>query len=325
MTIDMTQQNVRVAPLVASGEYFIDAERWSDAIICLTQALKMAPKNTSAYALIARAYNQQNQTNEAQSSYHRAHDLDPKNPDYLYNLALFYQENKFFPEAEGYYLKLLSKHPEYADALANLGRLYQDTNRPELAQYYYELDLKLRPNDPDSHFNLAYIHLLTGNYEAGWQEYEWRFKRTTAKLTYPHTYTQPRWQGKPFLGKTLLIHGEQGFGDNLQFLRYLPLVKKLGGKVLLEIPQPLAPLIKGFPGIDQLWHYNPELPVKTSFDYYIPLLSLPGILKTTINSIPPQKPLLQAPSQLCKSWKKRLASSRLKVALVWGGHALPEP
>ena len=319
----MTQQNIKIAPLVASGAHFIEAERWSDAIHCLTQALRVAPKDASAYALIARAYNQQNQTSKAQSSYHSAHNHAPENPDYLYNLALFYQENKFFPEAEEHYLKLLSKHPKYADASANLGRLYQDTNRPELAQHYYEIDLKLRPNDPDSHFNLAFIHLLTGNYENGWQEYEWRFKRTAVKRTYPHTFKQPRWDGTPFPGQTLLVHGEQGFGDNLQFLRYLPLVKEFGGRVLFEVPKLLVPLFTNYPGIDQLLTYDYQQKTQENFDFFIPLLSLPLIFKTTPTSIPKPKPLLTAPHQLCSTWQKRLASPNYKVGLVWGGHSLP--
>ncbi|MEA3332397.1 MAG: tetratricopeptide repeat protein [Pseudomonadota bacterium] len=316
------QDQIKAAPWVESGNHFCNEEKWAEATNCLLHALKIDPYNPATHAFIATIYKHQQMIEQAQSSYQRAHDLAPENPDYLYNLALFHQETGNLPPAKTLYLTLLNKHPDHADANANLGLLYQDMNQTELARHYYEQDLKLRPDDADSHFNLALINLLTGNYEVGWHEYEWRFKRDVAKRTYPHTYKQPRWQGKSFSGKTLFIHGEQGFGDNLQFLRYLPLVKELGGKVILETHRPLAPLIKDFPGIDKLLIYNPEQPAETTFDYYAPLLSLPGIFKTTTSSIPAQTPLLKAPTQLCENWSLRLTSPRIKVALVWSGNTL---
>ncbi len=321
----MTHQKIKAAPWIESGDHFLKEEKWPEALHCLLQALKVDSNNATAHALIARAYKKQNLTEQAKTSYHRAHELAPENPDYLYNLALFYQETRLFPQAETYYLKLLSKQSDHPNTLSNLGRLYQDTNRPELALHYYEKDLKLRPDDPDTHFNLALIHLLTGNYEAGWREYEWRFQRSAAKRTYPHSFKQPRWNGGPFPGQTLLVHGEQGFGDNIQFLRYLPLVKRFGGRILFEVPELLAPLIKDYPGIDQLLTYNPAQASQESFDLFIPLLSLPLIFKTTPTSIPAPNPRLTAPPQLCETWRKHLASPRYKVGLVWGGHSLPDP
>ncbi len=320
----MINQKVKAAPWIESGNHFLSEEKWPEAVHCLYQSLKVDPDNADAYALIAQAYSQQNLPEQAQSSYQKAHELAPDNHNYLYNLALFFQKIGLLPQAEVYYLKLLSKQPEHTDAMANLGRLYQDTNRPELALHYYEQDIRLRPDDPDSHFNLAFIHLLTGNYEAGWREYEWRFQRSAAKRTYPHSYEQPRWNGEPFSGQTLLIHGEQGFGDNLQFLRYLPLVKKSGGRVLFEVPKLLAPLIKDYPGIDQLLNFNPSRATQASFDFFIPLLNLPGIFKTLPTTIPASEPHVTAPPQLCEKWQKHLASPRHKVGLVWGGHTLPD-
>ena len=316
---------MNVNHLIESGNHFLKEKKWPEAVHCLQQALTVAPKNALVHALIAQSYNEQNQTTLARKGYFSAHELEPENIDYLYNLALYQQKKSQYSEAEEYYLKLLSKQPHHVNTLANLGRLYQDTNRPELALHYYEKDLKLRPEDPDSHFNLAFIHLLTGNYDAGWREYEWRFKRPAAKRTYPHTFQQPRWQGDYFHGKTLLVHGEQGFGDNLQFMRYLPLVKRLGGTVYFEAPQSLAPLIKDFPGIDQLLIYDPERPTDELFDYYIPLLSLPLLFKTKSDSIPPVEPPLKAPLKLYEKWKQQLASPKIKIGLVWGGHLMPDP
>ncbi len=321
----MNHTYVKAFPLIESGHHFLKERKWSKAILCLRQALEIAPDNVDAHALIAQAYKHQGLMEPARDSYQTAHELAPENHDNLYNLALFYQESKLFPQAEKYYIKLLSQKPEHADSLANLGRLYQDYNQIEQARYYYKQDLKLRPDDPDSHFNLAFILLLNGDYESGWQEYEWRFKRLAAKRTYPHTFTQPRWQGESLSGKTLLVHGEQGFGDNLQFIRYLPRIKESEAKIILETPRPLAPLMKMLPDIDELLIYNPEKPPEAEFDCYIPLLSLPGLYKTTLDTIPAPNPLLKAPEQLCAQWSSLLASPRKKVALIWGGHLQPDP
>ena len=321
----MPHQSIKGAILIESGNHFLSARKWDEAIHCFTQALAICPDSAAAYALSATAYEKKNQAKQALSNYTRAYELEPDNSDYLYNLALACQKSGLLTQAEKYYLKLLSQQPDYADALANIGRLYQDRNRPEAALYYYEKDLKLRPDDPDSHFNLAFIHLLTGNYEAGWREYEWRFKRTAAKRTYPHSFKQPRWQGEPFPGKTLLIHGEQGYGDNFQFVRYIPRVKELGGRILLEVQPALVSLFEQLPDIDQILIYNPQQPPAAFFDFYIPLLCLPRIFNTTPDSIPAPEPRLSAPEQLNEKWSFLLASPRRKIGLVWGGNRMPDP
>ncbi len=321
----MNQNNICATPWIESGNHFLKEKKWAEAAQCLLHAIKLDPDNAAAHSLIAEAYSGQRLIEPAQASYRRAHDLSPESPDHLYNLALFYQKSRLFEQAEKYYLKLLSQKPDHADGLANLGRLYQDTNQPEAARYYYEKDIELRPDDPDSHFNLAFIHLLTGNYEAGWREYEWRFKRPAAERTYPHNFEQPRWQGEPFPEKTLLIHGEQGYGDNFQFIRYVQLAKELGGRVLLEIQSPLGPLFEQFSGIDQLLIYNPKQPPAAFFDFYIPLLSLPRLFNTTPDSIPAPKPRLRAPDQLNEKWSFLRTSPRRQIGLVWGGNELPDP
>jgi len=322
---ETNQQKIKATALIASGQHLINEKKWSEAVYCLLQALNIDPKNAAGHVLIAQAYKEQNLLKKALDSYLHALELAPNNPDYLYNLALFHQENKNFSGAERYYLKLLAAEPEYADALANLGRLYQDTNLPDQARFYYEKDLKLRPDDPDSHLNLAFIHLLCGDYESGWKEYGWRFQRKAAKSTYPHTFAEPRWTGNPFPGQILFIHGEQGFGDNLQFMRYLPMVKERGGKVIFEVRKELAPLFKNYPGIDQLTIYNPLITTQETFDFFIPLLDLPRIFATTQNTIPAPTPVLKAPEQLCRHWETILKSPRYKVGLVWGGNILPDP
>jgi len=322
----MTASEIRTEAWLAAAEYFIAINDWPAAEAALRRELLLDSTDARAYTLLARALKYQKRKDEAGRAFFQAAKLEPENPDYLYNLALFHQENGELAAAEKIYLELINKYPAYADALANLGRLYQDSNQPGKALLYYHKDLALRPNDPDSHFNLAFMYLLTGDYSRGWKEYEWRFKRTAVDRTYPHSFTQPRWQGENFAGKTLLVHGEQGFGDNLQFLRYLPPAKRRGGRLLFEIPRQLCKLLQNHPGIDQLLIFDHQQAYPKAFDYYIPLMSLARVFQTDDAGPPPPEPLIKAPGALCRAWRARLTGKAgFKVGLVWGGHPVPDP
>src|SRR5262249_36153770 len=130
-------------------------------------------------------------------------------------------------------------------------------------------------------------------------------------------FPQPVWDGSDLKGKRILIHAEQGFGDTIQFSRYLPMVAEQGGEVVFA-PQPeLARLMRGFSGVSQLVTDGDPLP---RFDVHSHLMSLPFILKTTLETIPTHQPLLRANQELIDGWKKRLVDeSRLKVGIAWAG------
>lgn len=321
----MPADNGKAQPWLATAEYFVALKNWPAAEKTLRQSIETDRKNPIALSMLAWILKQQSRFAEALPVYRHTLNLEPKNPDHLFNLALCLQQDGQLEAAEESYLDLIARFPDHADALANLGRLYQDSNHSDKALKYYLRDLELRPDDSDSHFNLAFIYLLIGDFEHGWKEYEWRFQRAAANRTYPHRFKQPRWQGENFSGKTLLVHGEQGFGDNLQFLRYLPRLKARGGRVLFEVPEALASLIEGYPGIDRLQIYNPHKPCTETFDLYVPLMSLPLIFQTQLDSIPAMLPPLTASSGLIASWRQKLAGNRFKVGLVWGGHNVPDP
>ena len=316
----------RAAGWLAAGRHFLASRQPEKAVECLSRGLEIAPGDPILHALRARSRKALRQPERARDDFRAALKQAPDNPDILYDFALFEQQQGNLAAAERLYLRLLERAPDYADGLANLGRLYQDSNQPRKALRYYRRDLELRPDDPDSHFSLAFILLQLGNYEEGWREFEWRFRREAARRTYPHSYPQPRWQGEDFAGRTLLVHCEQGYGDTLQFIRYLPLVKERGGRVLLETPAPLAPLLESYPGIDELLIFNPETPCQATFDIVIPLLSLPLIFGTTPENIPGYRSRLRAGPARRQQWQE-LATNRekLQVGLVWRGKPRPDP
>jgi hypothetical protein len=156
-----------------------------------------------------------------------------------------------------------------------------------------------------------------GDYERGWESYEWRFKRPGAANVYPHRLTTPRWQGDRYQKRRLLVHCEQGMGDMLQFARYLPLVKQRGGTLLLEAHKPLVPLFKVQPWVDDVITFNEKQPPAIAHDLHIPLLSLPNVFRTKAHTIPHAIPYIETNGQSPNHWKQYIKHDHLNIGLVW--------
>ena len=172
----------------------------------------------------------------------------------------------------------------------------------------------MRPDLAEARKNLAQLRLLVEDFEAGWPEYEWRWR--TGEMP-PPEFSQPRWVGESLSGKTVLLHAEQGFGDTLQFIRYAPLVQELGARVVVLCPLSLVPLLSRCGGIDELCGDDRSLP---AFDCHVPLLSLPGIFETTMATIPAKVPYLFADLSLVEQWKAKLEGVRgLRIGINWQG------
>src|SRR5262249_46945800 len=165
--------------------------------------------------------------------------------------------------------------------------------------------------------NLAVVWLLLGKFAEGWPEYEWRWRcKRFAVAARP--FRQPLWDGSRLDGRTILVHTEQGYGDILQFVRYAALVKQRGGTVLLASPAALPPLLASCAGLDRLLPQGMPLP---AFDVHAPLLSLPGILRTTLDTIPHSVPYLSAESARVEHWRRELSAlPGFKVGINWRGN-----
>jgi len=175
---------------------------------------------------------------------------------------------------------------------------------------------------PSADFEKACLRLRFGDMPQGWLDYEVRWRIPEFSAPEQH-YPEPRWDGSAFVGRTLLVYWEQGFGDTLMFLRYLPQVKALGGRVLLVAQSQLADLAATCPGADQVIAHGDPLP---PFDLQCPLLSLPAVLRTELASIPSEIPYLDVPERVPNrvGLARALAPSkgRTRVGLVWGGSTL---
>jgi hypothetical protein len=181
---------------------------------------------------------------------------------------------------------------------------------------HYRRALEVDGEYADAHWNLSLALLTMGNMPEGWREYEWRWKMRG--LFQPRSFARPLWDGKAAQGRTILLHAEQGMGDTLQFIRYAPLVAERGLTVIVECQQEVAELVRGVRGIHQVVARGQQLP---AFDVHCPLLTLPLLFGTTVESIPAQAPYLAADRLLQEQWRERLAASApgLKAGLVWAG------
>jgi hypothetical protein len=288
-------------------------------------------------------------TEEAQQLYRGVLELDPHNFAALNRQAVYCAEHGDLVEALRLIQAAMRANPASGETASDMGLIFQRLGRPDESLASYDRALVLRPNLPvahngrgmalagqgryadaiaaysraieldpgyaDAHFHRALVRLLLGQFDAGWEEYEWRWGLSIAKGVRPD-FPMPDWNGEPLAGKTIYLYIEQGYGDAIMFARYAPLVAARGARVLFCVRPPVKTLLAGMPGVtvgvpgDQ----GPR------FQYMCPLLSLPRIFKTTIDTIPADVPYIHASPDRIEKWKSRIPQdARLKVGLVWAG------
>ncbi|MBF0159882.1 MAG: tetratricopeptide repeat protein [Magnetococcales bacterium] len=285
---------------------------WNDC----HQALTLDANRPDGWTLAGMILRRLNRIPEANEAYRKAIALQPDFADPYNNFANLLREQGQFEEAVLYYRQAALLKPDFADAFNNLGGALQDVCRVDEAIVSFNRALDLRPDNADAHWDRALALLLSGDYERGWVDYEWRWRRGEPP---PRPFREPAWDGSDLNGRTILIHAEQGLGDTLQFVRYVPWVAASGGRVVLEVREPLMKLLHTMPGVSQLVMQNTPLP---AFDCHIPLLSLAYIFNTTVTTIPNQVPYIPVDAELVDYWGKQLRqnSRALRVGLVWGGN-----
>jgi tetratricopeptide (TPR) repeat protein len=230
-------------------------------------------------------------------------------------------------EAEAALRRAIALRPSDAGAYNNLGLVLQEMDRHDEARAVLDLAIGLDPENADIHYSLATGLLRQGRLEEGWREYEWRFRIGQAGNSLSNFVTNPPWRGEPAAGRTLMLFPEQGLGDTLQFIRYVPLMTERGMRVVVAAQSPLVRLLQTLPGvaagsvqvINQIGNYP-------RYDLHCPILSLPRAFATTLDSIPAQTPYLSVPAEAEATWADHpaltpKAAARLMVGLVWGGNA----
>ncbi|MCF8119984.1 MAG: tetratricopeptide repeat protein, partial [Deltaproteobacteria bacterium] len=297
-----------------------DLRKYDEAIACYEKALQFKPDAAELHYNLGNVYKEAHRFQEAVSCYQKAIDLKPDMVEAHYNMANALKESGALNDAISCYGHVLKMAPDHFGALNNGALAYRDSGQIDKALEMFDQALELRPDHVEIRWNRSLALLLRGDLIKGWEEYEVRFERDDLTTTYPRRFDQPFWDGSPFNGETLFIHHEQGLGDTIQFVRYLPMVKARGGRVVLEVHESLLNLCRNLPGVDEVISCPLDQDLRVAFDCYVPLLSLPGIFKTTLKTIPSRIPYLQADPEVAARWQDRLDTADLKVGLVWAGN-----
>ena len=291
--------------------------RFDEALASHDRALALQPDNPESYSNRGTTLHELSRHDDAVASFDRALALRPDLAAAHCNRGNALQELRRFDDALGSYDRAISLKPDFAEALSNRGNALSELHRFEEALASFDRATSLRPNFADAHFNAALCRMLIGDLEGGLAQYEWRWGIDHLKDK-RRDFPRPQWNGSdPIAGKTILLHAEQGFGDTIQFCRYVPHVAARGARVILEVPPPLQSLMRSLRGAAQIVAGGEPLP---DFDLHCPLLSLPLAFATRLATIPGDTPYLFAAEDRSRAWRDRLGGRRgARIGLVWAG------
>ncbi len=287
----------------------------------LARAIELAPGNPGCYNNMGNLMQKEGDLKGSVPYYEKTLQLDATNHMAHNNLGAACIRLGEYERARSHLEEALKLSPEYAGAQNNMGEVCSYLGLHDTAAQYYKRAIELEPNLVDAHWNLSLSLLLSGDFKNGFKEYEWRWKRrnTPKRIINPERL----WQGEILDGKSILVYEEQGLGDAIQFIRYLPMIKQRGGNVIFETSPAMARLFVSVESIDKLWVRNTRRSTQKidRFDVHCPVLSLPRLFDTKLDSIPSPLPYLAADKAMAASWKKQILSTdKLKVGIVWAGN-----
>jgi hypothetical protein len=227
-----------------------------------------------------------------------------------------HRADRQYSEALRCYALAYSQDFNSAAAFNNYGNVLREIGYPERSIPFLQNAIVLEPNNSTARFNLAVALLLMGDYKNGWPAYESRWQYEHLAGTLPK-FDQPRWQGQDIAGKTVLVVGEQGHGDNIQFGRFLYNLHVMGAKIKLQVTDGLIPLLCHSPIIEWVGSYNGD---PGRFDFWVPIMSIPGVLGITLDNLPRPVSYLNPRTDLVEHWQKVLGpKKKLRVGFSWSG------
>jgi Flp pilus assembly protein TadD len=304
------------------GETLLRMSRFEGAVASFRRALELRSDIPEAHNNLGTALAQMGRWEEAMASHRSALGWRPNFADAYNNLGIDFLETGRPAEAMTHFQRALELQPDMIESLLNMARALIAQGRFEEALEPHRRATAIRPDSAQAHQHLGRMLLLLGHYEEGWPEYEWRWLNPAA-ATIHRNLKAPRWHGEAVPKKSILLHCEQGFGDAIQFLRYVSLVRERATpeRLILECP----------PGLERLLAFQGDPHVKIvsrrpggelrlpAYYLHCPLLSLPLTLGI-FEPLPMAGPYLQADWLLQNAWHERLGSPVFRIGLAWAGN-----
>ena len=318
-------QAIAVAPHYAGahknrGVLLTRMDRHEDALASFAAAIAIEPQDGDHHAQFGSALLHLERFDQALEKFDQALALGANSPPLYNSRGIALAGLRRFDEALASYDEAIRIDPSYAEAHHNRGVTLHSTVQVAAALESFERAIALDPEYASARWNQAWCRLRLGDYAAGWPLYEWRWQ-TPSQLDKRRDFMAPMWSGSESLvGRTILLHAEQGLGDTLQFCRYVSLVAARGAKVIFEVQPSLLALLAALPGATQVVPQGAVLP---AFDYHCPLLSLPLAFRSELHNLPATVPYIEVQEPRLRAWRARLGPrTRPRIGLVWRGNAL---
>lgn len=299
----------------------VKLEKREQALAMLGELLAVCPNHLEGWIQSAYLLHRLDRREEALTAAERAVASAPSDCNALNTRGMIFDSLGRTDEARADYERALTIDPRFADAINNIGILHSREGRFLNALACFERSLALAPNQRHTLYNRSTALLSLGEWQRGFREFESRWQ------IFPHEASRrqrlaPVWTGQcEISGKTILIHHEQGYGDTLQFCRYVPLVARLGATVILAVPKALKRLMSTLSGCTAVVAEGEPIP---RHDYCCSLMSLPMVFGTTVDDVPAQIPYLRADQPGIEKWQHRLGRAlRPRIGLVWTGRRYP--
>jgi Flp pilus assembly protein TadD len=295
---------------------------WTGALASIDRAIAIAPDCADAHFCRGDILKDLKHWEEALASFGRAFALAPRHVEALCNQGNSLRELQRWVEALEVYDRAIALKPDYATVHMNRATVLRELNRFEDALAGYDCAISLEPGYASAYVNRGILRLSRGQFEQGWSDYEWRWEDTAGSaFKERRQFREPRWRGQEDIaGKTLLLYGEQGYGDTLQFCRYVTLLAQMHARVILEVPSKLVTLLADLEGVSRIVARGSALP---AFDCHCPLMSVPLALKTTLHTIPDAGKYLCGDAGKVAHWQEALRGRSLpKIGLAWSGNPL---
>ncbi|MGH7178882.1 MAG: tetratricopeptide repeat protein [Tepidisphaeraceae bacterium] len=299
------------------GMCFTSLGRFEEAAEPLRHADRMNPDLPDVKTALANALYRTGRVAEAEVAARAAVSRDESDATAHNMLGIVLRRLDRLDQAERELRKSIELDPKNAEAIHNLSDLVRLSGRMAEAVALLERAVAIRPDFAAAQWNLAGMYMTLGDYPRAFERFEWRWLATDLRKQ-RRSFSQPLWDGKPLGGKSILVQFEQGFGDLIQFARFIPqLSQRGGGRVIVEAPASLIELIRSVEGVTEV---VPHPTQSTAFDCHVPIMSLPRLLGISLENLPAQVPYLAPPAAKVARWRDIVPTAGFRVGLVWRGN-----